>query len=46
LLLEDNEKLHVRLRKFEKAEKQRKCLLRNEMREVEKLERVIDKIVE
>lgn len=45
-LLAENKKLMTILKKKEVLEKQRKALLRTELKEIDKLEKVIDKIVE
>lgn len=45
-LLAENKKLMTILKKKEALEKQRKALLRTELKEIDKLEKVIDKIVE
>lgn len=45
-LLAENKKLMTILKKKEAVEKQRKALLRTELKEIDKLEKVIDKIVE
>lgn len=44
-LLAENKKLITVIRKKEALEKQRKALLRTELKEIDKLEKVIDKIV-
>jgi hypothetical protein len=45
-LLAENKKLMTIIKKKEALEKQRKALLRTELKEIDKLEKVIDKIVE